>query len=281
MNGRFRSFSFVDRITLCSAHRVEGHYTVPVDATRFPASLMAEAVGQLAAWASMSQLDFAFRPVAGLAAEAHYGQVPQPGQRLELQADIERCDAEAVAYRGSATIDGQLAVEIIDCVGPMLPMAQFDDPEAVRADFHTLRGGGAPAGRFGGVPAPLLSQIETTGSERLQALLSVPLAEAAPYFDDHFPRRAVFPGTLLLDALADLAVQLAQRSAPLRDAAALLPSRVTHVKIRSFTEPGAVLQLDVELLDADADRARLKLAARGDGKTVATARIEVVRRRPA
>jgi len=281
MNGRFRSFSFVDRITLCSAHRVEGHYTVPVDATRFPASLMAEAVGQLAAWASMSQLDFAIRPVAGLAAEAHYGQVPQPGQRLELQADIERCDAEAVAYRGSATIDGQLAVEIIDCVGPMLPMAQFDDPEAVRADFHTLCGGGVPAGRFGGVPAPLLSQIETTGSERLQALLSVPLAEAAPYFDDHFPRRAVFPGTLLLDALADLAVQLAQRSAPLRDAAALLPSRVTHVKIRSFTEPGAVLQLEVELLDADADRARLKLAARGDGKTVATARVEVVRRSPA
>jgi len=275
MNGRFRSFSFVDRITHCSAERVEGHYTVPAAATRFPASLMAEAVGQLAAWASMSQLDFAWRPVAGLAGEARYGRVPQAGHRFELHADIELCDAEAVAYRGRATIDGELAVEIIDCVGPMLPMEQFDAPDAVRADFNTLLLHGAAADRFSGVPDAALSQIECFDGERLQAVLTVPLPTAAPYFDDHFPRRPVFPGTLLLDALAGLAVQLAQRSDPLCGAAALAPARLTHVKIRSFTEPGAVLQLQADLVEADAKGARLKLSASSDGKTVATARIDV------
>jgi len=226
----------------------------------------------------MSQLDFSVRPVAGLAAEARYAQVPRPGQTLQLQADIERCDAEAVAYRGSATIDGELAVEIIDCVGPMLPMEQFDAPDAVRADFHTLLDTGAPADRFGGVPLPALSQIEAQGNEKLQALLSVPLAVAAPYFDDHFPRRPVFPGTLLLDALAGLGVQLAQRCAPLRSAGVLVPARVTHVKIRSFTEPGAALRLEAELIDADAGRARCKLSARADDRTVATARVEITPR---
>jgi 3-hydroxymyristoyl/3-hydroxydecanoyl-(acyl carrier protein) dehydratase len=278
MDGRFRSFSFVDRITRRDGARIEGHYTVPAGATRFPASLMAEAVGQLAAWASMSQLEFTMRPVAGLAAESRYWQQPRPGQMLMLAADIERCDAEAVAYRGSALIDGQPAVEIVDCVGPMLPMAQFDAPERVRADFDTLCGTGAPADRFGGVPEAQVAQVETVGAEKLQALLTVPERAAAPYFDDHFPLRPVFPGTLLLDALAQLAVQLAHSAAPLREARTLVVKRVGNVKIRSFTEPGAVLQLEVELLAAEAQGARLKLAARAEGKTVATARAEVMPR---
>ena len=58
MDGRFRAFSFVDRITrLDPGHRIEGLYTVPATASRFPAALMAEAVGQLAAWSAMSAWD--------------------------------------------------------------------------------------------------------------------------------------------------------------------------------------------------------------------------------
>jgi len=70
-------------------------------------------------------------------------------------------------------------------------------------------------------------------------------------------------------------VQLAQQCDPLRDAVALAPARLTHVKIRSFTEPGAVLQLQADLVEADVKGARLKLSASTDGKTVATARIDV------
>src|SRR5512139_588065 len=97
---RFRAFSFVDRITRCSDRHIEGQYTVPARATRFPASLMAEAVGQLAAWSAMSSLGFAWRPVAGLAAETRYHRIAEPGQTLQLEADIARCDDEAVAYSG-------------------------------------------------------------------------------------------------------------------------------------------------------------------------------------
>ncbi len=275
MDGRFRSFSFVDRITRRDGARIEGRYTISERATRFPASLMAEAVGQLAAWAAMSQLDFAVRPVAGLAAESRYWQAPRPGQTLMLAADIERCDTEAVAYSGRALIDGRPAVEIVDCVGPMLPMAEFDTSDRVRADFQTLCGAGAPPHRFAGVPEAAITQIEAVGAEKMQALLAVPGRSEAPYFDDHFPLRPVFPGTLLLDALATLAMRLAHTAAPLRAATELVARRVSNVKIRSFTQPGAVLQLEVDLLDADAQGARLKLAARAEDRTVATARVEV------
>ncbi|HYN62502.1 MAG TPA: hypothetical protein VET87_23605 [Rubrivivax sp.] len=272
---RFRSFSFVDRITRQAAGRIEGLYWVPAHATGFPASLMAEAVGQLAAWSAMAQLDFACRPVAGLAGEARYFQVPRSGQTLQLEANLERCDAEAVAYGGRATIDGRLALELVDCVGPMLPMDEFDGAPAVRADFSTLLGAGAPAGRFGGVPAPQISGIEQGPGERLRALLTVPALDAAAYFADHFPRRPVFPGTLLLDALASLALQLAQQAPALQAAGTLVLIKVAQVKIRSFTAPGTRLQLEAELIEADAQRARLKVLARADGKAVATARVEV------
>ena len=274
MSGRFRSFSFVDRITRREGGRVEGHFGVPLG-VHFPPSLMAEAVGQLAAWSAVAQLDFAHRPVAGLANAVLYHALPHPGCTLQLQADIERCDAEAVAYSGKAFVDGRLALELQDSVGPMLPMDEFDAPEAVRADFHTLMGAGAAPGRFGGVPEPVLQDLQAVPGERLSALLQVPEAADAPYFADHFPSRPVFPGTLLMDALATLSLQLAQQSAPLAAAGPLVTQKVSQVKIRSFTAPGAQLQLEVVLQDIDALRARLKVSARSEDKTVATARIEV------
>jgi 3-hydroxyacyl-[acyl-carrier-protein] dehydratase len=277
MSERFRAFSFVDRITHHADGHIEGLYTVPANATRFPASLMAEAVGQLAAWSAMARLDFAFRPVAGLASATRYHRIAVPGQTLKLEADIERCDPEAVAYSGRAWIDGCHALELVDCVGPMLPMVDFDAPEAVRADFDTLRTVGAAAGRFTGVPVPLIELQDHTAGERLRATLQVPSQQGTPYFDDHFPRRPVFPGTLLLDALAGLAVQLAQEAQSAPASAALMASEISQVKIRSFTAPDTTLELEIDLLDKGNDRVQLKLGARNAGKSVATARIEVGR----
>lgn len=274
MSERFRAFSFVDRITFTAGGRIEGQYTVPATATRFPASLMAEAVGQLAAWSAMAQLDFGFRPVAGLAAETRYRRIAGPGQSLQLEADIARCDPDAVAYSGRALIDGRVALELIDCVGPMLPMEEFDAPDAVRADFDTLRTTGAMPGRFQGVPAPQIEVREHAAGERLRAALQVPQA-GTPYFDDHFPRRPVFPGTLLLDALAGLAVGLAREALPGPVSDALLPTRVSNVKIRSFTTPGTTLELEIDLLEVSSGGARLKLGVRNEGKTIATARMDV------
>jgi 3-hydroxyacyl-[acyl-carrier-protein] dehydratase len=158
-------------------------------------------------------------------------------------------------------------------------MEEFDAPDAVRTDFETLRGPGVPAGRFRGVDAPEIRLIDQAEGERLRAELRVPMS--APFFADHFPRRPVFPGTLLLDSLADLALRLAREAAPLRDARHLAAARVTDVKIRSFTPPGQVLEVRVELLSASAEGASLSVAARAEGKSVATARIEVASRRPA
>jgi len=64
-SSRFAAFSFVDRITqIEGTSRVCGLYTIPPEVSHFPVSLVAEAIGQLAAWVAMSVVDFTHRPVA-------------------------------------------------------------------------------------------------------------------------------------------------------------------------------------------------------------------------
>jgi len=281
MAERFSAFSFVDRIVkLEPGLRASGRYTIPPVVAHFPSSLVAEAVGQLAAWTSMAQLEFRRRPVAGLAGEAVFLADVAPGQTLDLEVELQRCDEDAVAYGGAARVGAIAVLELKNCLGPMLPMEEFDAPVAVRADFETLCGAGAPTGRFQGVAPCEVSVVERAPGERLRAELRVPAS--APFFGDHFPRRPVFPGTLLLDTQIALALELAREAAPLKaKAARLAPARVTDVKIRSFTPPGQVLELRLEVQAATSERATVSVAARGNGKPVSTAKVEIAPRRSA
>lgn len=260
MNEHFAAFSFVDRITEFEAgRRARGVFAVPAGIAAFPSCLVAEAVGQLAAWAAMDAIGFRGRPVAALANETRFHAEVRPGDLLELAVDLESCDDDAVAYAGRAHVGGRLVIELVDCLGPMLPVADFDAPEALAARLALLRGEGAAPGRFGGV-AP--AQLAPVAGEPGVAMLQVPAA--APFFADHFPRRPVFPATLMLDAL----IGLARSVAP----AGHVPAVLTHVKVRSFTEPGARLRL--EAAPSAADSSRIQLSVRAGERTVATARLQ-------
>src|SRR5882724_10640005 len=107
MDHHFRAFSFVDRIaSIQERSRIAGSYTVPARIKAFPGSLVAEAVGQLAAWAAMATVNFERRPVAGLAGAIDLPGTVHPGQTIDLAAELETVDHEAVAYNGTAFADG-------------------------------------------------------------------------------------------------------------------------------------------------------------------------------
>lgn len=278
MADHFAAFSFVDRITgLRPGLRARGQFAVPAVLPEFPSCLVAEAIGQLAAWVAMAQVDFHGRPVAALANETRFHGAVIPGAVLRLAVEIDRCDDEAVAYAGRATSGGALAIELLDCLGPMLPVAEFDSPEALAARFELLRGPGAPPGRFHGVPVPEIVRGAGVPGESLAAVLYVPAV--APFFADHFPRRPVFPATLLLDAQIGLALQLAGQAPDLPAGMQPAAVRMTHVKMRSFIAPGEVLALDAQRVPAGSGAGRIMLSARANGKTVSTARLEYAPRR--
>lgn len=261
MSDHFAAFSFVDRIVSFEPGvRARGEFAVPTDIAAFPSCLVAEAVGQLAAWVAMEHIGFRGRPVAALANETTFHAEVRPGDTLDLAVEIEQCDDDAVAYAGFASVAGRRVIELADCLGPMLPVADFDAPEALAERLALLRGPGAASGRFRGIVAPNVQADAVVDGDSISATLTVPTQ--APFFADHFPRRPVFPATLLLDAQIRLAMQLAAPGSK--------PVRMTHVKMRSFIAPGQVLRIEARRSDPQ----RLRLSADTDGKTVSTARLE-------
>jgi len=274
MSDHFAAFSFVDRISaLDPGVRGRGSFAVPESIAVFPPCLVAEAVGQLAAWIAMARIDFRGRPVAALATETIFHGEVAPGSRLELDVEIESCDDDAVAYSGSARVGGVRVIELRHCLGPMLPVQDFDAPEAMRERFELLCAAGAPGGRFHGVVVPQLVGLEGVAGKSARALLQVP--RSAPFFADHFPRRPVFPATLLLDSQIRLALDLAHVAIGAAAETPLAPRRMTHVKMRSFIAPGQEVELGAEVVAAEGVAGNLRLSATSDGRVVATARLDV------
>lgn len=271
LSDRFAAFSFVDCITqIDGVRRVTGRYTIPAGVSYFPVSLVAEAIGQLAAWVAMSTVGFRFRPVAALAGDTRIFASPKPGDTLALVVDIESCDEESITYRGHAAVGDRVILELLDTLGSMLDIAEFDAPDALAADFALLTAAGRQPGAFKGVPFPALTDTSHVAGQKLQAELAVP--DEAAFFKDHFPRRPVFPATLMLDAQ----LQLAQRIAAEVAGEAVHITRITNVKVRAFTSPGATLQLFAESAapgEDDPEPILIKVGAQADGRTIAGAKM--------
>jgi 3-hydroxymyristoyl/3-hydroxydecanoyl-(acyl carrier protein) dehydratase len=270
MTEHFAAFSFVDRITDLTAGRsAKGVFAIPERIAPFSSCLVAEAVGQLAAWVAMSHIGFRGRPVAALASETLLAGDVAPGRTLNLAIEIADVDDDAVAYSGWANVDGTRVISLNDCLGPMLPLNDFDSADAMRERFDLLCSAGAAPARFRGVPSLPLEDMDVAPGRSATATLRVPLS--APFFADHFPRRPVFPATLLLDAQIRLALALAAASGN----AAPKPARMTHVKMRSFIAPGDLLQLGAEMARDEHSGDRIMLSARSGERTIATARLQL------
>jgi 3-hydroxyacyl-[acyl-carrier-protein] dehydratase len=277
MEDHSRAFSFIDRITMLQhGTRIHGRYTIPPGIHEFPLALAGEAVGQLAAWAAMAASDFQHRPLAGLAGRIELERQVWPGQVLELAANLEHVDAETAQYSGTATVDGAPVVRLSDCVGPMMPVINFDDPKTLRTRFNQLLGDSSRndperslrcGNGFPGLPE---LRAERTGGEagkHVQASFRVP-AEA-PLFADHFPRRAVFPGSLLMHVSLQVAGSFSAEIAPPAHGK-WMPAAIQNMKLRSFIPPGASLQLQASLKQRTDDSVSLTVETRSGGEVIAT-----------
>lgn len=264
------AFLFIDRITeFVSGRMARGVFRVPAAAPEWPAFLLAEAVGQLAGWAAMAEVDFQRRPVAALAGEVLIVGEATPGEEIELAVQLDRFERGAVLYGGSASsAGGETLLAMSRCVGPMLPMEDFDDPAAVRARLERLRSGDPSSY----VPIePLHADVvEIEPGVRLRAAMDVPAAAAL--FAEHFPRRPVYPATLLLDRHIEVARRL------LPEPSRWFPRRALHVKIGAFVHPGDRLEVQANVASAADELAVIAIAGLRDGSRVSRVRVEYARR---
>lgn len=274
MSERFRAFSFVDRILSDEVGKnIVGEYEIPSGVSAFPLSLVSESIGQCAAMSAMRAVDFQFRPVAGIAGGVDFEGLVHPGATLRLEANLSKADEEAVEYDGLATVDGQPVVRLRDCLGPMVPMEDFDDPAAVKGRYETLTGPGAETGAFGGVPELNWEPGELVPGERIEGEFRIPTE--ADFFGDHFPRNPVFPGTLLMDANLRFVSALAETfpGEGRWEAVGMM-----DVKLRAFMPPGESLNLLAETEEISGDKATVFVQSRRGKRRNSGARVVLARR---
>jgi len=275
MDQHFRAFSFVDRITAIEPGvRISGSYTIPAALAEFPMSLVAEATGQLAAWSAMAAIDFSHRPVAGLAGRVELLREVRPGDTLETSAELENADTNDVAYGGVATVNGEPVLRLHHCMGPMVPIGEFDDPYLLRARLALLRGEGAVAGAFTGVPAFSLDGLAVEDGPQLKARATLQVPAQAAFFGDHFPKRPVFPGTLLMNLNLKLVTALAA-SVPARAGARWTPRAVVDMKLREFISPGELLSIEAKVMRHEGDALRISVETRNEKGRLGAARVEL------
>lgn len=270
----FSAFSFVDRITSIDRNgEIKGYFRIPKHLDHFPQSLVAEAIGQLAAWFAMSTLNFTSRPVAALAEEIKYYKESKPGQILSLIAKIESCDYDFVTYSGIAFSGGHLLLELKDCTGVMLPQAEFDDSKVVENQFYLLKTIGARENRLAVAPYILGTDMHSDTVGTLEGSLIIP--KQADFFVDHFPNKPVFPATLLIYALTSMVMENINSITSRPSTVKVNISAIRKVKVRSWISPGEHVRLKAKALPAESTPNSLKLTANLSGKLVASATLQL------
>lgn len=265
-------FLFVDRISALDRDSASGALDLPADGG-LPSWLIIEAVGQLAAWIAMARSGFTMRPVAAVVSQVHLENTDLCGRgsmHVELHARVDRFDGRAVRYSGSAVCGGSEVANLVRCVGPLLPIDVFDDPVAVRRRFAALCAGGSNA-TAELPPGPDLQSVSRQPDGARCAVLHIP--RTAAYFADHFPRRAVFPATLLADAQNQLAGSVAAEALGV-DTGRVRTAGVHDFKVRAFSEPGCELHLAAELVGVCDGLAAVRVSATTDGTRTATGRLD-------
>jgi 3-hydroxyacyl-[acyl-carrier-protein] dehydratase len=103
-----------------------------------------------------------------------------------------------------------------------------------------------------------------------EAIKNVAMSE--DFFDDHFPRRPVMPGVLMIEGMAQLAgllIEATLKERHQRDAKAIL-TVLERTKFRAMVRPGDTLLYRAELMSVSLDGGKASVQALRDGQVVAT-----------
>lgn len=238
---------------------------------QFIPSLIGEALGQLAAWNVMKWYDFTLRPVAGMVTSAVLLRPAYVGETLFLESFIDCLDDKAVQYHSIATIDKEEVFRIEGALGPLLPMDDFIDPsEAARqwdAVMHASDGVcPQPKQASSRIPSKYIAFDKIIHYEAGVSLCGEKvICEDAPYFPDHFPRKQVFPLTILLACTMQLAkVFLAQ--SPWSHLTQVQEMR--RIKMSEFVYPGDTLRCQITVKHSVEGQVLLHCRSEVNGKRV-------------
>lgn len=218
--------------------------------------IVGEALGQLGAWCVMHANDFTLRPVAGVVGEVNIYDEVYLGDSILLDTTIDSFTEEAVFYHSVATVNGKKVFTIENALGPFLPMQDFIDPVEVRKQFAMIYRPGKtpelPPGKLN-ISNPVNSTLNMVFDKVIkwekgkEVVAQKNITLIAPYFVDHFPRKPVFPLSLLLECKLQLAYDFLTELYGDDIQKKFSSITLRKIKMNDFVQPGHVLMTTMKL----------------------------------
>lgn len=101
-------------------------------------------------------------------------------------------------------------------------------------------------------------------------LAELDVAPDLPLFQGHFPGQPIFPGVLVMEALAQAACCCIMAE-PGRETSVGYLAGIDGAKFREMTLPGDTIQLEAEIVSSNKRFCKAEVRAKKDGKVVAEA----------
>lgn len=259
------TFLYVDRITeyqpgrlirgLKNVTRSEDFLYPEVDGRRrLSTSIVIEAAAQMGSWLAILDSGFTKRPLFLGEDLAEFQGSAYAGDMIDLTAELMRLEDDVLETVSTASVNGRVIMKTQSSKGYMVPMEDYASPEEMKKRYGELfRPKTKDVKRVQG-PVSLVSSpywaiskkqprllldgiIQHEPFKSVEAFKNVSRTEA--YFAEHFPRKSIVPGVIILGMVTDACEYLVRK-----DPEALGPDRRLEVtklingRFRKMVEPG-------------------------------------------
>jgi 3-hydroxyacyl-[acyl-carrier-protein] dehydratase len=122
-------------------------------------------------------------------------------------------------------------------------------------------------------PFLFVDEIVEMTDDRIKATKRINADEA--FFKGHYPGNPIMPGVLVCESIFQTGAILLSRVLSYSGGGTPVLTRISNAKFKNMVKPGALLELEAELVEKVSNAFFMKGKASSDGKTVVTVEFAV------
>lgn len=122
-------------------------------------------------------------------------------------------------------------------------------------------------------PFLFVDKIVEITDDRIRATKEIGAGES--FFEGHYPGNPIMPGVLICEAIFQTGAILLARIISYGGGGTPVLTRISNGKFKNMVKPGALLEMEVELVEKVSNAFFMKGKASSDGKTVVTVEFAV------
>lgn len=247
----------------------------------FSPIIIAEATAQLVSWIIIEAKDFTVKPVITIVDSYVCNGHVRPGDQVEIVGEIESFSEESALAHGKILLNGAPLIEFNHAVCYLYPLSELDPPEQTRIQYKNLYRPGSIQPAMHQVPLmregitvhkrTWIDRIFDSGdTETLVGIKNVTASE--DFFNDHFPRKPILPGVIIIDCMVSLARILIDRKLAAQGMHLHKPvlKYCKKLKFRTFVQPGDQLVIEARLSDWTPAQCTVRANTLVNGKNAAS-----------